>query len=84
MDESLIKHFREEGEKHIIETTCVLYMPKGLVHGPIAITNVNKPFQWMHVLFAPKYDMTTGDVSLHPSHPRDKYKPEEVIELKKS
>ena len=48
----------------------------------LAITKVNKPFQWMHVLFAPKYDMTVGDVSLHPSHPREKYSPEEIKKLK--
>jgi hypothetical protein len=57
-------------------------MPKGLVHSPIAITKVNKPFQWMHVLFAPKYDMTVGDVSNHPTHPREKYSLEEIKKLK--
>jgi hypothetical protein len=75
-------HFGEEGEKHIIDSTSIIFMPKGLIHGPIAITKVNKPFQWMHVLFTPKYDMTMGDVSLHPSHPREKYSPEEIKKLK--
>ncbi|MGD9158432.1 MAG: hypothetical protein PVG39_08510 [Desulfobacteraceae bacterium] len=82
-DAEIEVHFGEEGEKHIIDSTSILYMPKGLVHGPIAITKVNKPFQWMHVLFASTYDMTQGDVSLHPSHPREKYTPEEIIQLKK-
>jgi hypothetical protein len=76
-------HFGEEREKHIVNTTSIVYMPKGLVHGPIAITKVNKPFQWMHVLFAPKYDMSVGDVSKHPTHPREKYSPEEIKKLKK-
>jgi hypothetical protein len=75
-------HLGEEGEKHIVNTTSIIFMPKGLVHGPIAITKVNKPFQWMHVLFTPKYDMTVGDVSQHPSHPREKYSPEEIKKLK--
>ncbi|HEY55551.1 MAG TPA: hypothetical protein G4N91_04700 [Dehalococcoidia bacterium] len=75
-------HFGEEGEKHIVNSTSIVFVPKGLVHGPIAITKVNKPFQWMHVLFTPKYDMTRGDVSLHPSHPREKYSPEEIKKLK--
>jgi hypothetical protein len=75
-------HFGEEGEKHIVDSTSIIFMPKGLIHGPIAITKVNKPFQWMHVLFTPKYDMTMGDVSLHPSHPREKYSPEEIKKLK--
>lgn len=72
----------EEGEKHIVNTTAIVYMPKGHIHGPIAIKKVNKPFQWMHVLFSPKYDMTVGDVSKHPSHPRAKYTPEEIQKLK--
>jgi len=76
-------HFGEEGEKHIVNSTSIIYIPEGLVHAPIAITKVNKPFQWMHIVFAPKYDMTVGDVSLHPSHPREKYSPEEIKELKK-
>ena len=75
-------HFGEEGEKHIVNSTSIVFMPKGLIHGPIAITKVNKPFQWMHVLFTPKYDMTVGDVSQHPSHPREKYSPEEIKKLK--
>lgn len=75
-------HMGEEREKHIVNTTSIVYMPKGLIHGPIAITKVNKPFQWMHVLFSPKYVMTVGDVSNHPSHPRQKYTPEEIQKLK--
>jgi hypothetical protein len=76
-------HFGEEREKHIVDSTTIIYMPKGLLHGPIAITKVNKPFQWMHVLFSPKYDMSVGDVSHHPTHPREKYSPEEIEKLKK-
>ncbi len=76
-------HIGKEGEKYIVNTTCIVYMPKGLIHGPIAITKVNKPFQWMHVLFSPKYNMTVGDVSLHPSHPRQKYSSEEIKKLRK-
>ena len=76
-------HFGEEREKHIVNTTAIVYMPKGLVHSPIAITKVNKPFQWMHVLFSSKYDMSVGDLSNHPTHPRAKYSPEEIIKLKK-
>jgi hypothetical protein len=72
----------EEGEKHIIDTTTIVYIPKGLVHGPIAIKRVDKPFQWMHVLFTPKYDMSVGDSSLHPKHPREQYSPGEIKKLK--
>jgi hypothetical protein len=43
---------------------------------------VNKPFQWMHVLFTPKYRMAVGDISQHPAHPRAQYTPEEKRKLK--
>jgi hypothetical protein len=82
-DAEIEVHFGDERERHIVNTTSMIYMPKGMVHGPIAITKVNKPFQWMHVLFTPKYDMSVGDVSNHPSHPRAKYTPEEIEKLKK-
>jgi len=72
----------EEREKHIINTTSIVYIPKGLLHAPIAIKKVNKPFQWMHVLFTPKYTMAEGDVSQHPKHPRERYSPEEIKKLK--
>jgi hypothetical protein len=72
----------EEREKHIINSTCIVYIPKGLVHAPIAIKKVNKPIQWMHVLFTSKYDMSVGDVSQHPKHPREKYSPEEIKKMK--
>jgi hypothetical protein len=75
--------FGKEGEKHIIDSTSIIYMPKGLIHGPINIKKVNKPFQWMHVLFSPKYDMVTGDVSLHPGHPRKHYTAAQIKKLKK-
>jgi quercetin dioxygenase-like cupin family protein len=75
-------YFGEEKEKHIVNSTSIVYMPKGLKHAPIAITKVNKPFQWMHILFTPKYAMSTGDISLHPAHPRQQYSPEEKKKLK--
>jgi len=81
-DAEIEMYFGEEREKHIINTTSIIYMPKGLLHGPVAITKVNKPFQWMHVLFESKYDMSVGDVTQHPTHPRPKYSPEEIRKLK--
>lgn len=37
----------EEGEKHIINTTTAVYIPKGMVHCPLEFTRVDKP-----ILFA--------------------------------
>lgn len=72
----------EEEEKHTINTTSIIYIPKGLVHCPIVIKKVDKPVQWMHIYFAPKYTMSVGDTSRHPKHPRERYSPEEIIKLK--
>jgi hypothetical protein len=72
----------EEREKHIINSTSIVYIPKGLVHAPIAIKKVNKPIQWMHILFKSKYAMSVGDVSQHPKHPRERYSTEEIKKLK--
>lgn len=81
-DAEIEMYFGEEREKHIINSTSIVYVPKGVLHSPIAITKVNKPFQWMHVLFTPKYDMSVGDVTLHPAHPRTQYTAEEIKALK--
>lgn len=75
-------YFGEEREKHIVNSTSIVYVPKGVLHSPIAITKVNKPFQWMHVLFTPKYDMSTGDITQHPAHPRAQYSTAEIATLK--
>jgi hypothetical protein len=72
----------EEGEKHIVDSTSIVYIPKGLVHSPIVVKKVDKPVQWMHVLFKSKYEMSVGDSSIHPKHPRERYSPEEIKRLK--
>jgi mannose-6-phosphate isomerase-like protein (cupin superfamily) len=73
----------EEGEKHIINTTSIVYVPKGVVHCPAIIKKVNKPFMWMHVLFEGQYDLSSGDISLHPAHSsRQPYTPEEAAKLR--
>ncbi len=75
--------FGEERETLIVNSTSIVYVPKGILHSPINIRKVNKPFQWMHVLFTPKYNMIKGDITQHPAHPREKYSPEEIKKLKK-
>lgn len=70
----------EEREKHIIENTSLVYVPKGLPHGPIIIKRVNKPFIWGHILFAPKY---TGFGHQVPPHEhRQLFSPEEIQRLR--
>ena len=45
-------------EKHIIDTTSVVYIPKGLAHLPITFEKVDKPFLFGHLLLAPVYSET--------------------------
>jgi hypothetical protein len=48
----------ENQEKHTINTTSVVYIPKGLVHLPINFKKVDKPFLFGHLLLAPDYSET--------------------------
>jgi hypothetical protein len=45
----------EEGEKHVINTTSFIYIPKGMMHCPLVFTKVFKPVVFAYILFAPVY-----------------------------
>ena len=45
----------EEQEKHIINTTTVVYVPRGLVHGPLNFKKVARPVMFINVPLASKY-----------------------------
>jgi hypothetical protein len=45
----------EEGAKNIINKTSVVYIPKGLVHGPIIWKRVDKPIMLFNVALSPEY-----------------------------
>ena len=60
-----------EQERHIVNKTTIIYIPKGVIHCPITTLKVDKPVQWMHVLFQGKYKMAKGaDPSAHPETQR--------------
>jgi len=42
----------EDSEKQIINTTSVVYIPKGLKHCPLNITRVSKPFMFMDMVLS--------------------------------
>jgi mannose-6-phosphate isomerase-like protein (cupin superfamily) len=72
----------EEDEKHIIDTTAVVYIPKGLMHCPVNFKRVDTPVMFMHVCTAPAYTRSKGDLTTgHPAK-REKYRPEEIIKLR--
>jgi hypothetical protein len=74
----------EEQERHLIDKTTIIYVPKGVVHCPITTIKVDSPVQWMHVLFQGSYRMAAGeDVSGHPNHAdREPYPLEEIVKLR--
>jgi hypothetical protein len=45
----------EEAEKHIIKTPTALYIPAGLLHGPLNFKVVNKPVLFLDVAVVGKY-----------------------------
>lgn len=45
----------EEGETHIIDTTSVVYLPKGLVHGPLNVKRIGKTILFSVIYLSPEY-----------------------------
>ena len=45
----------DDWEKHSITSTSAVYLPAGLLHSPIHIKKVDKPFYFMVILLAPTY-----------------------------
>ena len=74
----------EEGESNIVDTSSIVYLPKGLVHCPIHFKRVGKPVLFIHLCFAPEYTRSVGTMEGHPSHgAREKYTAEEIFKLRK-
>jgi hypothetical protein len=49
----------EEKEKHIINVPTVVSIAKGLLHGPIEITRINKPFIFLEIMLTSGYSTMT-------------------------
>ena len=45
----------EEWEKHLITTSSIVCLPKGVQHCPIYVKKVDRPFYFGHIMLAPKY-----------------------------
>ena len=67
----------EEQEKHLIKSTAIVYVPKGMLHCPINFRKVTRPIIFGHLCFAPEYSRSEGEMD---SHPRsyDVYSPDEI------
>lgn len=45
----------EEMEKHVISTTTVVHIPKGLIHCPLNFKRVDRPIIFMNISLTPDY-----------------------------
>jgi hypothetical protein len=45
----------EEWERHVITSTSIIYIPKGLQHCPVNVKRVDKPILFGHVMPSSKY-----------------------------
>ena len=44
-----------EREMHVIDSTCLVYIPAGLMHCPINFRKIDKPIVFMHSFLYPTY-----------------------------
>ena len=72
----------QEAEKHIIDTSTIVFIPKGLLHCPLEFKRVDKPILFMHLSLSPEYTRATDDMTGHPPF-RERYSLEEVLKLRK-
>ncbi len=72
----------EEEERHVVNTTTIIYVPKGLMHCPIYFHKVTKPVMFMHICSATGYSRSQGDLTTGHTVNRVKYTPDEIIKLK--
>ena len=73
----------EEDEKHIIDTTAIIYVPKGLMHCPIYFTEVTRPIMFMHICASSAYTRSEGDLTTGHPPKREKYSPQEIALFKR-
>jgi uncharacterized RmlC-like cupin family protein len=60
-----------EMEKHVFKESNLVYVPAGLVHGPIRFRNLRRPFIFIQAVSAPKLTETPR-AELVPENERDK------------
>lgn len=84
-DAELELYMGEEGEKNIIDTTAIVYIPKGLVHCPLNIKRVGKPFLFGHIVLAERYSKIVDGVKEFHDHEQlhKRYSPEEARNMRK-
>ena len=71
----------EEDNTYIVDTTSIVYIPKGMLHCPIDFKRVGKPIIFGHLCLAPKYTRSAGDMTAHPRS-YETYSAEEISRFK--
>jgi hypothetical protein len=51
----------EEGEKHTINKTTIVHIPKGLIHCPLVFKKIDRPIMFMNTALTPDYPSTRPD-----------------------
>jgi hypothetical protein len=66
----------EEHEKHVINTTTIVHIPKGLLHCPLIFKKVDKPVIFMNIGLTPNIQRTLGPPPrpMIPKYDTEKYK----------
>jgi len=70
------------GEKNTVNTTSIVYIPKGMMHCPVNFKIINKPIIFGHLSFASGYSRSSGDRT-EDTPIYDTYPEEEIARLKK-
>jgi signal transduction histidine kinase len=71
----------EESEKHIIDTTATIYIPRGLAHCPIKIVRLSRPIIFIYTSVSPQHNVSLSDM-INYSTVHKRYKPDEIEFLK--
>jgi len=50
-------HLGDNQEKHVINYTSCIYMPAGLMHCPLNIKEVTKPFVFIDITLSPGFSI---------------------------
>ena len=45
----------EEEEKYVITSPTIVYIPKGLPHGPLDFKEISEPIMFHNIIFSPRY-----------------------------
>jgi hypothetical protein len=51
----------EEKEKHVINTSAIIHIPKGLMHCPLIHKRIDRPYLFMDIYLSPSYERDVSD-----------------------